>query len=968
MKFQFKHQKFQADAASAICELFSGQSKQSENFFLSRDDEIKIGSNAPLELTDEQLLKNLRGVQSKNNLPISERLEGRNFSVEMETGVGKTYTYIKTMYEFNKNYGWSKFIIVVPSVAIREGVKKSFAMTEEHFAEEYGEKIRHFVYSSKNLSVIKSFVSDSKIWAMIVNVQAFNSSNENRRMLQELDEFNSQIPIEVIAQINPIMIIDEPQSVEGKKARQKIPEFKPLITLRYSATHRNIFNLVYRLDALDAYQKRLVKKISVKGIEKRGGNSAGYIFFEAVNLSKKAPTATLTFKRKGANDIKKITRKISVGNNLYELSNGLDEYKNNFVVTEIDGAEYSIQFLNGTKLFVGQVIGDVDEAELRRIQIRETIQSHLERESELFGRGIKVLSLFFIDEVAKYRQYDENTPLAGIYAKIFEEEYISAVQNFQADTDYKNYLENISAQDTHAGYFSADKKNRAINSKEDDADAYNLIMRDKEKLLDLRTPVRFIFSHSALREGWDNPNVFQICTLKQSTSDVRRRQEVGRGMRLCVNQRGERMDEDKIGEDIHRINVLTVVANESYQTFAAGLQEEIAEAINRPKIFDREFFIGKKIGGQKIDEKLSKKIYRALILQDYLDEDDHLTEKFFTDKANGTINFGAELEPARESLIKLLSGDEYKITNARADNVAAKLDEQKLSDKNFQTLWARISRKGFYTIDFDSEKFITTAAAELNKKLLAAESYFVIEGGTLNDDGVFNKNSSRTEKFQSAAIFPEINLVGKLVEATGLTRREVTKILRGLEPLIFEQLKINPEKFIPDAAKIINVAKAAQVAENINYTAIAAHFDIKIFHTADIKGRLNHNAIATAKNLYDYLIYDSDVEKNFAAALETADEVSVYVKLPKSFYIPTPLGRYNPDWAIVMREGEIKNIYFVVETKGASDDLQLRGIEKIKIACARKYFDEIAGGKVKYHVAENYHTLSEIFRSDLDLR
>ena len=959
MKFQFKHQKFQADAANAICELFSGQSKQLENFFLSRDDEIKIGSNAPIELSDEQILENLCGVQSKNNLPISKQLEGRNFSVEMETGVGKTYTYLKTIYELNKNYGWSKFIIVVPSVAIREGVKKSFEMTEEHFAEEYGEKIRYFVYSSKNLSVLKSFVSDSKIWAMIVNVQAFNSSKDNRRMLQELDEFNSQIPIEVIAQINPIMIIDEPQSMEGKNARQKIPEFKPLMTLRYSATHKNLFNLVYRLNALDAYKNNFVKEIQVKGIEACGGNSAGYIFFEAVNLSKKAPTATLTFRRKGATSIKKVSRKISVGDNLYELSNGLDEYKNNFVVTEIDGAEYSIEFLNGIKLFVGQVIGDADEVELRRIQIRETIQSHLEREAELFGRGIKVLSLFFIDEVAKYREYDGNTPLAGIYAKIFEEEYSAAVQNFQADDDYKNYLENISAQDTHAGYFSADKKNRAINSKEDDADAYNLIMRDKEKLLDLRTPVRFIFSHSALREGWDNPNVFQICTLKQSSSDIRRRQEVGRGMRLCVNQRGERMDKDKIGEDIHRINVLTVIANESYKTFAEGLQSEIAEAVNRPQVFNEQFFIGKKIGGQKVDKKLSRKIYRALIRQDYLDDDDLLTEKFFADKASGTINFGAELESARDEIIKILSGDKYKITDARKNNVEAKLDAKKLSDRNFQILWSRISRKGFYTIDFDSSKFIEAATAALNKNLFAAESYFVIERGTLNDNGVFDKKSSRMEKFQSAAIVPEINLVSKLVEATGLTRREVTKILRDLEPLIFEQLKINPEKFIPDAAKIIKDAKAAQIEENINYTAIADHFDIKIFHNADVKGRLNHNAIATAKNLYDYLIYDSDVERKFAAALETADEVSVYVKLPESFYIPTPLGKYNPDWAIVLREGDVKNIYFVVETKGASDDLQLRGIENIKIKCAEKFFDATAGDKVKYQVVSDYRELIE---------
>ena len=889
MKIQFKHQKFQTEAASAVCEIFNGQQRHAENIFGGGLDNYKVGANALLELDDTQLLNNLRGVQRKFSLPISERLEGKNFSVEMETGVGKTYTYIKTMYELNRHYGWSKFIIVVPSVAIREGIKKSFEMTEEHFAEEYGEKIRHFVYNSKNLSVIKSFVNDSKIWAMIVNVQAFNSrSKDARRMLQKLDEFNSRIPIEVIAQINPIIIIDEPQSVEGEVAQEKIKLFKPLMTLRYSATHKNLFNLVYRLDALDAYRQRLVKKISVKGIEIRGEiNSTGYIFFEAVNLSRKNPTATLTFRRKGKTDTKKITRKISVGDDLYELSNRLDEYQN-FVVTIINGAEYSIEFLNGLKLFAGQVIGDIDEDEFRRIQIRETIQSHLEREAQLFNYGIKVLSLFFIDEVAKYRQYDGNNPIAGVYAKIFEEEYAAAVASFKADADYKNYLDSIAAQNTHAGYFSVDKKNRVANSKIDDADAYDLIMRDKETLLDFKTPVRFIFSHSALREGWDNPNVFQICTLKQTSSDIRRRQEVGRGMRLCVNRDGERMDEDKIGEEIHNINVLTVVANESYSTFADGLQKEIAEAVNRPTI-------------------------------------------------------------AKET---------YKISNAREDNVEAELDEQKLADKNFLELWDKICRRGFYSVDFDSIKPITAAAEALNKILSAHENYFVVESGTLNADGTFDKEHSRAENFRAGETILTTDLIGELVTETGLTRNDVSEILKRVEPKVISKIKINPEKFIPNLAEVINDAKAAQVVSGISYTATDSRFDIKIFSVANLKGCLNVNAMKTAKNLYDHLIFDSKVEKEFAADLETADDVSVYAKLPKSFYIPTPLGRYTPDWAIVFRE----KIYFVVETKGSSDDKQLREVERGKISCAEKFFDEVIGDGVKYQKAKDYRELTDFLR------
>lgn len=960
MKIQFKHQNFQAEAAEAVCEIFRGQGRQRVgNFFGGALDNYSVGANAAIELSDKQLLENLRGVQKKFSLPISPKLEGKNFSVEMETGVGKTYTYIKTMYELNKNFGWSKFIIVVPSVAIREGVKKSFEMTAEHFAEEYGEKIRYFVYNSKNLSVLKSFVSDSKIWAMIVNVQAFNSDSEDaRRMLQELDEFNSRVPIEVIAKINPIIILDEPQSIEGAKAKKRLAQFKPLMTLRYSATHKNLFNQVYRLDALDAYRRRLVKKISVKGIEIRSESSSGYIFFESMNLSRKNPTATLTFRRRGASEIKRVSRKISVGDDLYKLSEGLEEYRGNFIVTELDGESGALEFMNGLKIFVGQAVGDVDEAEFRRIQIRETIRSHLERESELFGRGVKVLSLFFIDDVAKYRLYDEkNFPRRGLYAKIFEEEYSAAVENFSGDDEYKKYLAGMAAADTHAGYFSVDKKNRQVNSKNsEDVDAYDLIMRNKEKLLDMRTPVRFIFSHSALREGWDNPNVFQICTLKQSSSDVRRRQEVGRGMRLCVNRDGERMDEDKLGGAIHAVNVLTVVANESYGTFAAGLQSEIAEAINRPMEVTQKFFVGKKIFGRKADEKLSKKIYKQLLKKDYLDEDDRLTEKFFAEVDSGEVSFGEELDSAREALIKILAGVgavKYEIEDANKINVEAKVDEEKLYGENFQGLWKKIRRRGFYSVAFDAEKFIAAAVEALRERLPAAENFFVVESGSLNDAATFDREHSRMEKFQRAPQTLTADLIGKLAEDTTLTRRDIAEVLKN-----FATKKIDDEKFLLNAAKIIGEVKGAQLVDGITYTPLDEELSIKIFFGTR-KGQLNVNAMKTAKNLYDHLIYDSPgVEKNFAAELEAADEVSVYVKLPQDFKIPTPLGNYNPDWAVVFRD----KIYFVVETKGGDDPNQLRGVERGKISCAEKFFDATTDGSVQYRVKKNYADL----RSELN--
>ena len=959
MKIQFKHQKFQAEAAEAVCEIFRGQGRQRVgNFFGGALDDYSVGANAAIELNDERLLKNLRGVQKKFSIPLSRQLEGKNFSVEMETGVGKTYTYIKTMYELNKNFGWSKFMIVVPSVAIREGVKKSFAMTEEHFAEEYGEKIRYFVYNSKNLSVIKSFVSDSKIWAMIVNVQAFSSRSEDaRRMLQELDEFNSRVPIEVIAKINPIIIIDEPQSVEGAVAKEKLAQFKPLMTLRYSATHKNLFNQVYRLNALDAYRRRLVKKISVKGIEIHGGNSSGYIFLESINLSGKNPTATLTFKRRGASEIKRVSRKISVGDDLYKLSEELEEYRGKFIVTEIDGEAGALEFMNGLKIFVGQAVGDVDEAEFRRIQIRETIRSHLEREAELFRRGIKVLSLFFIDEVAKYRLYDEqNFPRRGLYAKIFEEEYSAAVKNFDGDDEYKKYLAGIAAADTHAGYFSVDKKNRQVNSKNsEDVDAYDLIMRDKEKLLDMRTPVRFIFSHSALREGWDNPNVFQICTLKQSSSDVRRRQEVGRGMRLCVNRDGERMDEDKLGGEIHAVNVLTVVANESYGTFAAGLQSEIAEAINLPTKVTPNFFVGRKICGREVDEDFSRKIYNQLIKKDYVDDDGRLTEKFFTETERGEISFGEQFDSERESLIQILADVgkvKYEIEDANKINVEAKLDEGKLYGENFQGLWKKIRRRGFYSVEFDSGRLIAAAGAALKKNLSAAENFFVVESGSLNDAATFDREHSRVEKFSGAPQTLTADLIGKLAEATELTRRDIAEVLKNFAPK-----KIDAENFVANAAKIIKEVKGAQLVDGITYTPLDEAHSIKIFF-GTTKGRLNVNAVKTAKNLYDHLISDSKVEKDFAAELEVADEVSVYVKLPNGFKIPTPLGNYNPDWAVVIRD----KIYFIVETKGGDDPNQLREVERGKIFCARKFFDATTDGSVKYRVKKNYADL----RSELN--
>ena len=693
MKLQFKHQKFQADAAKAVVDVFAGQPYLTPSYMMDRgsgyiqqslteEEDFTGWNNQKIvpELNDRLILEHINTIQRANQIKPSTKLEGRfNLTIEMETGVGKTYTYIKTMYELNRAYGWSKFIVVVPSIAIREGVYKSFQVTQEHFAEEYGKKIRFFIYNSAQLTEIDRFASDNSINVMIINSQAFNAKGKDaRRIYMKLDEFRSRRPIDIIAKTNPIMIIDEPQSVEGKQTKENLKQFNSLMTLRYSATHKSdsIYNMVYRLDAMEAYNKRLVKKIAVKGITESGSTATeSYIYLESINLSKAAPTATIQFDFKGAADIRKITRTVSEGYNLYDHSGQMEEYRQGFVVSGIDGRDDSVEFINGIKLYAGDVIGKVSEDQLRRIQIRETILSHIQRERELFYKGIKVLSLFFIDEVAKYKQYDASgEPMNGSYADMFEEEYNDIVDHLQirlGEDDYMKYLSAISVDKTHAGYFSIDKKGKMIDSKlkdkkektTDDVDAYDLIMKNKELLLDRnpkRSPVRFIFSHSALREGWDNPNVFQICTLKQSSSDVRKRQEVGRGLRLCVNQDGERMDTSVLGNDVHNVNVLTVIASESYDSFAKGLQNEIAEAVaDRPRAITEDLFIGQvfkddKGNEQVIDGDTGRAIYFGLIMNGYIDKKGVLTDKYYEDKANGEVQVAEEVADSASSVIEII--------------------------------------------------------------------------------------------------------------------------------------------------------------------------------------------------------------------------------------------------------------------------------------------------------------------------
>ncbi|MFQ6808945.1 MAG: type III restriction-modification system endonuclease [Blautia sp.] len=1012
MKLQFKHQKFQADAAKAVVDVFAGQPYLTPSYMMDRGT-----GNYQISLTDEQdftgwgnqrivpelsnqiILEHIQKIQRDNQIEPSSKLEGTyNLTIEMETGVGKTYTYIKTMYELNKHYGWSKFIIVVPSIAIREGVYKSFQVTQEHFAEEYGRKIRFFIYNSAQLTEIDRFASDNSINVMIINSQAFNARGKDaRRIYMKLDEFRSRRPIDIIAKTNPIVIIDEPQSVEGKQTKKNLEEFHPLMTLRYSATHKSdsIYNMIYRLDAMEAYNKKLVKKIAVKGIQESGTTATdSYIYLEGINLSKADPTAMIQFHAKGTSGVKTVSKKAGIGFNLYPNSGEMEEYKNNFIVKSIDGRDDSVEFINGIKIYAGDVIGKVSEEQIRRIQIRETILSHIERERQLFYKGIKVLSLFFIDEVEHYRKYDKSgNPENGIFADIFEQEYEDVIQNLQleiGEDEYIKYLQSISAKETHAGYFSIDKKGHMINSKikrseisSDDVDAYDLIMKNKELLLDRnpqKSPVRFIFSHSALREGWDNPNVFQICTLKQSSSDIRKRQEVGRGMRLCVNEDGERMDENALGADVHNINVLTVIASESYDKFAKGLQSELAEAVgDRPRQITEILFknarVHDKDGNEKtIDSSMARRLIYRMIKMDYIDENDMLTDKYYEDKANGEVSFGTEMDQYKTELMVIIDSiyneTKMKPENARSNNVELKVNPDKLAMPEFKALWSKINARTAYVVDFDTDELVHKAVAALDSQLRVPKIFFKVETGFMK------KIKSKDEllagasfKKQKSGIYDEhkvaantsvkYDLVGKLVEETGLTRKAVIQILTGIQPSVFNQFKDNPEEFIIQAGKLINNEKATAIVQHITYNVLDDRYDTDIFTDATIKGKLDVNAMKADKHLFDHIIYDSMNERKFAQELDVASDVAVYVKLPDGFYISTPVGRYNPDWAIAFKNGTVKHIYFVAETKGSMNTMELRGIEDAKIHCAREHFKAISGENVIYDVVDSYQALLE---------
>lgn len=1027
MRIQFKATPHQTDAVESVLGCFDGQPWSRGNAHdptLGGDfgifPEMVGGGNGNLLLENERLLENIQEVQRKQGLPLSRtlwdfkrgdtdapveyvenslRASNVHLDVEMETGTGKTYCYINTIFEMKKRFGWSKFIIMVPSLAIREGVRKSFELTTEHFWDAYGGKARVYVYDSSRLYELESFSTDANINVMIINIQAFNNESQNLRIHEELDAFQSRKPIDVIAATRPILIMDEPQRMEGPATLEALPKFKPLFILRYSATHRTSHNLVHRLDAIDAYDRRLVKKISVRGIQSRGmEGTGGFLYLAGIDTSKSEPVARMIMEfRTRSGEINRRSSRLRLRDDLFKKSNELNQYRG-FKVSQIDAARGVVEFANGSSLESGEAIGDVTEGDVRHIQIREAIEAHLRKERQLYYMGVKVLSLFFIDEVSKYRDY-ERSDLKGEFARIFEREYDGAVKKLlsslsQENTDYRNYLKSMKSSDSHSGYFSVDGKGRSVNGRtrrerdgengnlapsSQDVSAYDLILRNKERLLSFEESTRFIFSHSALREGWDNPNVFVICMLKTGNNAISRRQEIGRGLRLCVNKHGERIDQ---GADAHDINVLTVVAAESYANFVEGLQTEIFDTLsNRPQKAEESYFIDKIIweGRKKIiiDQNAARAIHRYLIRNQYIDDQDQFTNKYHDHKVNGIL---AELpEPLSrypEGVFGLIDSviDATRIPRPENDRNAGTIERnENFHKKEFRLLWERINHKAIYFADFDSNDLVEKCVSSLDRHLQVTQPNYVIQHGDLND-----LNAKDAEGYKEslpidadiAHYFGKYDLIGKISSGCDLTRRTVIEILSSIEPSTFQKFKINPEQFISAATRIINEEKSSIIIEHIAYETIDNRYSAEIF-TASQSGDISRMTGVLEKHVYDRALIDSEVERQFVLDIDRSDLISVYAKLPRGFTIPTPVGNYNPDWAISFKEKSVRHIYFVAETKGSDSSINLRKEEADKIQCARMFFSEIdkkyTATSVKYDVVKNFTQLMNIIR-DLPVR
>lgn len=978
MKIKFKRdQEYQLEAISSIVDIFQGQAIKAANFTVSLDEqagfyETELGIGNLLELTDEELLQNVNNIQMRNGLPKSIDLEDRNFTIEMETGTGKTYVYTRTIYELHQNYGFTKFIIVVPSVAIREGVYKSLQITEEHFGEIYQKQpCNYFIYNSSKLDQIRSFATSSDIEIMIINIDAFRKSFDDPDKISKAniihrnnDRMNGRKPIEYIAETNPVVIIDEPQSVDNtEKAKEAITSLNPLCILRYSATHRQRYNLMYRLDPVDAYEKRLVKQIQVSSIKAMDNFNKPYIKLLSVD-KKNGYKAVIEMDIKNSKGlVSRSNKTIKLDDNLFLISGERELYEG-YVLSNIDcmpGFE-SIEFTNGAYLQLGQSIGDFEPDEMKRQQIKSAIEAHLDKERHYIRKGIKVLTLFFIDRVEHYRYYDKDGKAhKGKYAHMFEEEYEYLINLPKYRTLFKDnkYMLEMDSTKVHDGYFSVDNKGKIKNTRGNtlaDYDTYSLIMKDKEKLLSFSTPLRFIFSHSTLKEGWDNPNVFGVCTLVEARDTMTKRQKIGRGLRLCVNQNGERVEDPDI-------NILTVMANESFADFASGLQKEIEDetgvkfGIIEKHSFASISYVNNEGEMENLGYKASEDIWSYLLKEEYIKPSGKVTDKLKEDIAKNEFKVEYEYKQMESKIIDVIKKSVSKLNIKNKDNeVLIALNHEKYQSEEFNILWDKIKQKTVYSINIDLKKFIEDTIFEIKTMQAVSKQRFLLEKNIVDikKSGVTGEtvNIRYMESMKAKEHLPD--LVRYIQDETRLTRKTVTEIIVKSGRL--KDFKNNPQKYMEAVVQILRKNIRKMMLAGVKYEkAVGMEFyKQEVFEESELKGDLNINTIDATKSIYEKVVYDSNVERTFAETMEKDDDVKLYAKLPSRFFIETPIGDYNPDWAVLIEKNGIEKLYFIIETKGSTDEEQYRFTEDAKIACGRKHFAALESG-IGYKVAKDFY-------------
>lgn len=990
MKIQFDaNLDYQKRAIESITGVFAGQEICQTNFTVQNIDQMpgwqnELGIGNKLKLLDEDIHKNIRNIQLKNGLATSEKFrakDGIHLTVEMETGTGKTYVYLRSIFEMNRLYGFTKFIIVVPSIAIKEGVYKSLEITAAHFKALYENiSFDYFVYDSSKLSDVRNFATSSDIQIMIINIDAFRKSfsdpaKENKANIihRHHDRMTGAKPIEYIQATNPIVIVDEPQSVDTTaKSQGAIASLNPLCTMRYSATHIDKHHMLYKLDSVDAYEQKLVKQIEVAGIESKDSHNKAYIKLLSVNNKKRPITAKIEIDWQSKNSIKKKEITVKSGDDLLEKSGGRDIY-DGYIIEDIycaQGNEY-ISFTSRPEILqLGQSVGEVDPDEYRRLQIRKTVEEHLDKEMRLQPKGIKVLSLFFIDKVANYRWYDKDgNPQKGKFALMFEEEYARAIKK----PKYARLFEGIDldrlVSDVHNGYFAIDKKKDASGNEMiidssgktiADESAYNLIMKDKEKLLSFHSKLKFIFTHSALKEGWDNPNVFQICTLNETNSAIKKRQEIGRGLRICVNQDGER---------VHgfEVNTLTVMANESYEQFAEQLQKEIEqEAGIKFGVVEKHVFANIIISVNEYNDKYlgaegSKKIWEHLKNNGYIDTKGKVQTSLKTALKNSQLELPDEFKDQASQIATVLKKVSGNLNIKNRDNKKKlSLNKTVFLSPDFKALWDRIKYKTTFRVNFDVSALATKCAKEIKENLQVGKARFIYRKAKTEIDrgGVHvNQIQEATNVYESQS-FELPDLITYLQNETNLTRRTIVKIINDSGRL--ESFKNNPQKFIEQVSTIIKHQMRTSVVEGIKYHKIGDdHFYAQeLFSDNELFGYLQKNMVTSKKSVFDHVVYDSGVELEFANDLENYDDIKLYAKLPGWFKVDTPLGTYNPDWAVLVEKNEHKKLYLVVETKSTPFIDELRPSEQDKIKCGTEHFKAL-GKEVKFD-------FTNILRSLLD--